>query len=304
MEAIKYIDQIQLYKFLTNKRYSLKEIGISNKNVLDWSRAGLFIDDKPTSGRRKYNILEYVWIKIIEQLLSFGVSIDAIRMVKEHLIMDTGVKELLLSIIENQKGYNENPELQEIVDLLELDRDIIEPNELVKFLDSEDLNMAQTVLGGLIYGAFTDRVDYHLVINQNGSSVISFGVPNRENIAFDYILNAPYLAIPIKSIIADFLTKEELGLFEEKDMLELTFAERQVIEQLRKGNLISLLVKFNQNKEISLIETEENIDIKQAQGKLVDFIMRNNYQEINYKTQDGKITCLRRKTKHKVSAMG
>jgi DNA-binding transcriptional MerR regulator len=297
--------QLRLYKFLTTKRYSLKEIGITNKNVLDWSRSGLFLNEKPTKGRRKYNILEYVWIKIIEQLRSFGVSIDSIRKIKDHLMMDTGVKELLISLLEEpEESYNNNAELKEIIELLEFGEEKIYPNELVEYLETDDMLMAQTVMAGLVFGSFTDRIDYHLVIDQKGSSVISFGVPNRKNIAMDYILNSSYLAIPIKSIIADFLTKEELGLFEEKDILQLSFAERQVIEQLRKGNLISLLVKFNQDMEISLIETEENIDIKQAQGKLVDFIIRNNYQEINYKTQDGKITCLRRKTKHKVSAMG
>lgn len=281
---------LELYKFLNTKRYSLKEIGISNKNVLDWSRAGLFIDEKPSKGRRTYNMIQYVWIKLIEQLRSFGLSIDAIRNVKETLLMDNGVKDLLSSIVLN----NYPQELEEDIAFMELKNYINsqiskeEISETIIYFDSKEMRMTQTSIAGVIYSAFYDRLDFHLLVNSTGSLVISETIPNYTNTPIDYIMDAP------------FLMKEELNTQKEDEQINLSDSERSVIESLRKGNIISLLVKFDKEEQISLIETEEHIDISKTQGKLVDYIMRNNYQEITYKTQNGQITHMRRKTKTKV----
>ena len=293
---------LELYKFLNTKRYSLKEIGISNKNVLDWSRSGLFIDEKPEKGRRTYNIIEYVWIKIIEQLRSFGLSIDAIRNVKENLLLDNNVKELPVSMVLGNypEELNNDKEFIQLKEYITSQINQDELKDMIAYFESKEMKMAQTAIAGMLYSAFYDRVDFHLLINAKGFLVISDRIPKQTNTPFDYILEAPYICIPLRNILSDFLTKEELQINGEDEQINLTDSERNVIDTLRKGNIVSLLVKFNKNEEISLIETEEHIDVKKAHGKLVDFIMRNNYQEITYKTQNGQITHMRRKTKLKV----
>lgn len=293
---------LELYKFLNTKRYSLKEIGISNKNVLDWSRAGLFIDEKPAKGRRTYNMIEYVWIKLIEQLRSFGLSIDAIRNVKETLLMDNGVKELLSSMVLDSypKELEEDKAFMELKNYINSQISKEEISEMMTYFDSKEMRMTQTSIAGMIYSAFYDRLDFHLLVNSTGSLMISEAIPDYTNSPFDYIMDTPYICIPLRTILSKFLTKEELKTQKEDEQINLSDSERSVIESLRKGNIISLLVKFDKEEQISLIETEEHIDISKTQGKLVDYIMRNNYQEITYKTQNGQITHMRRKTKTKV----
>jgi len=47
-------DSIHLVGFLMEKQYALSNIGLTDKAAFDWTRAGLYLEERKKKGRRKY----------------------------------------------------------------------------------------------------------------------------------------------------------------------------------------------------------------------------------------------------------
>lgn len=295
-----FIATNKLIEFMGKKRYTLSDIDLKSKQAFDWTKAGLFLEERESKFRRKYNAIEYVWLKIIKELREFGLSINAIKNLKSFLLKEVDMKEIITSFIE--AGLDE-----EDSDVEELQKALKDKygsakglEELNSKLNDNQQELVNTVLSMIIIETVINKSNSHLLITKTGNTLVTDGEPFDDQVNLGDILNAPYISFPIKNILVDFINREDLMNSEEREeILLISEEEEKVLELLRKGNLVSLSVRFNKDNEISLIETEENIELEKVQGKLADFIMRNKYQVITYKTQDGKITSMRRKTLHK-----
>ena len=79
----------------------------------------------------------------------------------------------------------------------------------------------------------------------------------------------------------------------------ITAAEAKVLDAIRSEKVTSVNVKLNSNKEIELIETTRVEPVK-TKHEILDLIMGDGYQEINIKTEKGKLVHCRNVTKHKI----
>ena len=293
---------VELIRFLGKKQYTLSDVGLKDKQAFDWTKGGLFLEERTTKVRRKYNAIEYVWLRIIKELREFGLSFKAIRGIKSYLLQSIDLAQMIIDMLED-----DNP--QDPVQVNKLTEGLLEAYHTTSTDKTQTLNLESdkdkvslvgTVLCMLIFGVILEKINYHLLITKEGKVLITDGEPFDDKVNLSDLLNAPYISFPLRHIVIDFIAKEELMSFDKKsELLSLTSREEKVLTLLRQGNLSSLSVRFDKNNEIKLIETEEEIDLEKAQGRLADFIMRNSYQEIVYKTQNGKITTMKRKTKHK-----
>jgi len=285
-------ESISLVSFLIKKQYALSNIGLSDKVAFDWTRSGLYLEEKKTKRRRKYNAIEYVWLRLVKELREFGLPLEAIRNLKAFLLNKVDLKQTLVNLMSEEVD-----ELKEVQEYLK--KAFNSREELENVFKTGDTNLLDTVLCSIIHQAVILKSDIHLLIRKDGSAMVTDGEPFDEHINLGDILNGPYISYPLRSVLADFIAREDLQHFEMmEDMIELTDQEDKVLSLLREGGITSLTVRLK-NDEIKLIETEENIDVKEVKGKLVDLIKRNSYQEISYKTENGKIVSLKRKTKHK-----
>lgn len=295
-----FIATNKLIEFMGKKRYTLSDIGLKSKQAFDWTKAGLFLEERENKFRRKYNAIEYVWLKIIKELREFGLSINAIKNLKSFLLKEVDMKEIITSFIETGLD-EEDPDVEELQTALKDKYGSAKGlGKLNRELNDNQQELVNTVLSMIIIETVINKSNSHLLITKTGNTIVTDGEPFDDQVNLGDILNAPYISFPIKNILVDFINREDLmNSIEREEILLISEEEEKVLELLRKGNLVSLSVRFNKDNEISLIETEENIELEKVQGKLADFIMRNKYQVITYKTQDGKITSMRKKTLHK-----
>jgi len=301
------LEMIKMFLFINEKRYSLKTIGIEAKTIFDWTNSGLLIDEKPEKGRRKYNVIEFVWIQMLVELRKFGLSHEALRVLKSTVMKEYKITEIIKLALSDEldeelEGSKNSKRFQKRFDYLKtLNIKASDYEELQEFFDSQDFHLTQTTLGFLILGGLIERINYHILIKFDGTSLITAGEPWDSQISMGDILNAPYISFPLSNVLSLFFSKEDLIPEEAEDQFDLlTEGEQKVLELLRQGNVVSLSVRLGKDNQINLIETEEEINHKDVSGTLADYIMRNSYQEITYKTQKGKITSLKRKTKHKI----
>ena len=79
------------------KRYRVADTDISYRTINHWEEMGLLFNEKDREeGWRKFNIVELVWLQIIRELRDYGMSIDAIKKVKEAVTFPDKKYPLLL----------------------------------------------------------------------------------------------------------------------------------------------------------------------------------------------------------------
>lgn len=290
------LKSVELTAFLMQKQFQLANIGLSDKIAFDWTKAGLYLEEKKTAGRRKYNAVEYVWLRLVKDLREFGMSYEALKNLRGFLMTRIDIQRFMIEIMEAE-AEEQDIEIKVIQKLM---KDTIKSKkELQEAFDDAENPLMDTVLCVLIHQTVLLKGNMHLLIKKDGYAMVTDGEPFDPEIIAGDILNGPYIAYPLRHILTEFVAREDLYTGPiGKSVIELSADEQKVLDLLRQGNIVSLSVRLN-NGEIKLIETEENIDVKEVKGKLVDYIKRNSYQEITYKTENGKIVNLKRKTKHK-----
>lgn len=301
-------EQLELIEFFLERRFTLEAIGITSKTVFDWSKQGLLLEEQRPKNRRMYNVMDFVWLKLVVKLREFGLSLEAIRNVRGFLLETIPFREMLSEILtedldelgltpQQLEQVNEGKELYE--QLKEWEGGAI-LEESLSMLEQSEMKFFQTPLIIILLNAVLYRKDMCFLITSDGKCAIRGSEFENYVIIGEEIENEPFIVYPVHLLLSEFVQREELVT--PSTLLEhqfLTEKELQVLELLRKDNLVSLTVRIGTDREIKLIETEENIKVENATGKLTDYLMRNNYQEIVCKTQNGKITSIRRKTKHK-----
>ena len=191
----------------------------------------------------------------------------------------------------------DDPELEEIQSFLRTYFD--SQQKLENEIHSTDIELMNTTFGVLLFAVVYSKAETHLLIKKNGECVV-FDNPLDDGFTSSMLMEQPYIAFPLKFALAELISREHLYSLEApNEYLELSEGEQTVLALMRDGDLNALTVFF-EDDEIRLIETDERVDMKAVNGKLVDLIKKGGYQEIQYKTQNGKIVAMNRKTKHKL----
>ncbi|NOQ72832.1 MAG: MerR family transcriptional regulator [Crocinitomix sp.] len=277
-------ESVDLIKFLLEKQYQLSNIGLTDAIAHAWTKGGVYIEQPTKKGRRKYNAIEYVWLRMANELREFGMPLKAVIELRNFIAKEFDMKTIVMELSADDAKTDEFQRVCAELDLL---------------VDSSEHKMINTVIAMLIYMTIIGRTDTHLLIRKDGSCFIYDEKPFNDNMTSS-VLNAPYISFPLRHIVSDFIEREELyDLSILDDDNALSKQEKDVLRLLREGNITSLNVRLSKG-EVKLIETEEQIDVSGASGRLFDLIQQNAYQEIQYKTENGKVVSLKRKTKYKV----
>lgn len=73
-------------KFLSEKRYSSKELGESYRVINHWTDLGLLPDTREDDAKwRKFSIIDIVWTLIVKELRQYGMSLDKIKKTRDDL---------------------------------------------------------------------------------------------------------------------------------------------------------------------------------------------------------------------------
>jgi hypothetical protein len=293
-----YLEDVQqVTEIMFEENFQLSDIGLSAKIAFDWSKAGIYLRERKSKYRRKYNGVEYVWLRLVKELREFGLPIQSILNFKVCLLSEMNLLEHYTSLFESEEIEDENWN-SFIEDIKETFKT---PDNFISTLEKgqKKINLSNTKLSVLLFSTILSKSNVHLAIAKDGNCMVFDESPMEDLFTSSMIMDQPYISIPLNHIVADFMGREdlyELNLSENEN--KLSEEEKKIIDLLREGSINSLNVKFVDG-EVNLIETEETIDIKETKGRLVDLIQRGSYQEISYKTEKGKIVSVKRKTKHK-----
>ncbi len=282
----------KIYPKITEYFMPLSITGVSARTYLHWKSKGLIPDSQTNEGQREWvrlNLIDYVWIKIIQVMRDFGMPLETIKQTKELLF-----ENILAVLVPDKEDYlnflrtesDVDPEkIQSISELIDLASDAMENNP-------EEFDVHTTIIGSMISDL--------LIKNDRGSVIITKSGKEFDVNFFSYktlddfknlvlpLLESPHIQIPIRKLIEDFFDDPKSDKFVDSFEL-LNFKEKKVIDAIRKKDFKQIIIKQDQAEESIIIELERDGDILDQKAKDVKRLLGlNEYSEVTIKYRNDK----------------
>ncbi len=242
-----------LFSKLHVEYFTVKDIDISSRVLKHWIDMGI-LPIKRKKGWNRFSFVEYIWLRIVYILRTFGYPLEMVLILKNELFEPFPEKE--------KEQYDEG--------------------FYQKQYDECDGFIYQlSWLAFVLVIAITEKLDLNLTVLRTGKCQIVEANDLPE-------IKYPFLAISITLLIKDFISNElyhgivsKIGIITPKEM--------EILNLIRSKQLKELKIKFrNTDKEIDLIE-KTTIDKLELESRVSDVILKGGYQTITIKTEDGII---------------
>ncbi|MEI6347254.1 MAG: hypothetical protein WCP69_04820 [Bacteroidota bacterium] len=283
--------------------YKVSNTEVSSKNLMSWKKNEILLEYSRADLKwTKLNFTEFLWIQIVKELRDFGLSLTLIKKVKDELIYPIELKNQALKTLNTAYllTYEENKNIP--IDKLESIS-----NMLVFQATTNNFN-------NVIQESIIMRVNMQLVIFKDGDAyfledgndtLYKRYAPYNSNEFYDKATTAnkaekclqPHLTISLTDIIKNYLLSEKKALII-SSLGILTKEERELLELIRKDDIMQITINYK-GKRINLVEVTETPKKVDIVSRYCDHVLKQGYQEIKYKTENGKLVTFTRTTKIK-----
>ena len=273
------------------QKYSPKDINVEPYKITNWRKEGIKISGfkSEKEKRKKYNLIELVWIQMIQTMK--GLSIHSSHIIKVSNYVWSNV-------FDNSEALYNHPVFK----------------KMLEGATQEQLNQVKVAMGDL-YHSFLELFvidiiilgsNYSIIIDKDGKSLPCkesyLSTNSKEILPVKEMMKRSFISISINEALSKFLFE-----FPEPDeiasRLELISPEEyEVIKEARKQGIKSINLRFNNNGKIDLIETSKVINPKKINdaNELKRLFYSESYKDIEIKTQKNKVIHILDKTKRKV----
>ena len=278
----------ELFKTIMEPRFYLKDIGINGKVMNDWIKYSLVDETKEKGTWRKYTLKEAIWIKLIEELRSFGIPLKTIKNIKASFY------DFNQDLIKESISYFESN-----ADKNELYRSIDENNKRIQTVLSEEqqvhlieyLNPFSTIIAQTLSGSINPVFIYS---NENEGFFIMGDTPIFEEEAakkkkeFEKIISTQsFVLINIKSLLVKFFNDEKESVDVNYYLGLMNSKEKQLIEQIRSSNYSKITITLQEGMIVlTRAQKKDNDDIIK---QLARIMKRGDFVDLEISARDGKI---------------
>ena len=299
MKQINFIDQkelefLQKIKFNTSypeleaslklPRFTITDLGVTHRDATYWDKKNILpIVQSKSNTRRKYTLKQAVWIKLIQQMRSFDISLNQINSIKDSILgQETNVYELM----QNPNVLKAVEQIAQQAGHLDQFKELMKTQEFQESLKPESLDMFEIII---LYTIVFRRDISYIVISKDECFPYCFDKHKLmvENIpGFDECMKRPHIALSvsqaISQLIQDWMKKEWSD-----DISIVTNEEKKILALLRDEKTEELQIFKKDNKPERVIQVSKNKS--NAIEDYANYIVRNGYQTITVSTRKGKI---------------
>lgn len=283
------VDLLELKARLEDKPYRAVDTGIHPKVMADWNRHDLLLVKPERNKMHRFSITEFVWVKLIEKMRQHGFPLKVIKAFKDD--MDSSIIEQVSSeltnsfLFENLKGISgvDNEKLKAFLGTMDI-------NEVVKqYLPHMGLN--GNILELLVMFCLFLKTPLSFFIDHEGRGIIfnplmlKEGLYPKEDIA--ELFSRSFVSISLTEVLSEVLLLSDVEILHGQLMV-LSDAEANVLQALREDELLSVVVQFDNDNRMNLMEVKK-LQKTEREARLMDLMLRDGYQDITVKTQHGKV---------------
>jgi MerR HTH family regulatory protein len=287
-----YVNTIDLEQRIKEKRFTVKDIGVEYRWIDHWNSKGLLLGKYEAKKWRKFDLIEYVWLKIIIKMREFNLSLDTVMSVKNILDLEITGDDIM--------GNIDNSVMEIIPQIAPVNLEIATRRLLEeKAVQGMMKQFHKKLIEIYIMDILTLYNYYSILINPSGEIIpvkYSYLELYSDMIEFKKLIKESYVSISITEILKDFIIEKDADLKNKNRIAILTEEESLVLSSIRQDGLKSVIIKFDNDKKMNLLEEvrEEKVD---KASRLFELIMTKGYQDIRIKTQNGEIVYCENKRK-------
>jgi DNA-binding transcriptional MerR regulator len=260
---------MQLREEMSSPRFFVKDTGLKYRVINHWDEEGLIhCNRNGDGGDRKFNFADYVWIKVVEELRSFGVPIPTIKMITDEVYEQLPMKEIYDGLAENLSllGDAEYPDKEGFIAFLK--------NKEYENADFSDFDFPFLHL--FLSNTITGREALSIIVFNDGEW-FPF-IPSKEQFYPEEMLNkkkySSHISICLLDIVFRFLSSDfaEKAL---KDLNLLSEKEKQLLEEIDADKYKKVVVSFKSKKQAP-IELKKG---KKTKEQLIAIIRNKEYKD-------------------------
>jgi DNA-binding transcriptional MerR regulator len=265
-----------LNETMTKPQFTIGDLNLSPRDANYWDKQGVLPEIKESGLRRKYDLVQSVWIKLIQQMRKLGIGLKTIELLKNDLLksevnIDEWKKEDVKRVVEEMnKRLDTNFGYEEMLKKLE---------------EAKPPFFSHILMVTILF-----RKSLNCLVNEEGRYIVYSPTAFYQNLEFSkelhQFMSKPYFSLSIsqayRDLVIDWAPKKFMP-----NISILSNTEQEVLDYIRKKNVNSITIRYNEG-EPYLLEIDEKYDISMEQ-RFLDVIVKNGYQKITVKTQKGKI---------------
>jgi DNA-binding transcriptional MerR regulator len=267
---------------LSEPLFTIGNFGLNARDAAYWDEKGILPNHCGTGKRRKYNLVQGTWIKLIQQLRELGVATDTIKNLKTNLLEESiSLNDIL-----------RNPKAKEAMELYLKTIGQLEAFEKAQKNSTFSIDANKPILsafGMMVKYSVVFRKPFAIMVFKDGSylpnNLNTLRDLNEQFINIEDILNTPHSVVSIsmayQSLVVGWSSEhffQDLGIITEQ--------EKEILKLLKEPNLSSVEVIFK-NEKIDLLKICKEEGVTPAH-RLSDIISKNGYHDIVIKTRNGK----------------
>lgn len=261
---------------LFEPKYSIKDLNIAPRDATYWDSQGILPMIKGPGMRRKYDVIQSVWIKLIQQMRSLGIGLHTIKSLKENLLEP----KIDLSMVDQTALLHLLNELKTKYD------DSLTAEQLILELKENGPSLFKST----VFATILFRKSMHCLVNKDGDYLLYDSHRHQELLStekeFAQFVSEPYFCISIseayRSLLKEWSPKSYL-----KEISLLSDTELEILEMIRRKDINSITIRYKDGKP-DLLEVEEQNSISIEQ-RFLDVIAKNGFQKISVSTRNGRI---------------
>jgi DNA-binding transcriptional MerR regulator len=288
--AADFVEQHDIIQVLREKPYSVKDIDPSIKysHISYWAEKGLISSEYMKW--RKFSFEDAIWVVIIRKLREFGLSVSALKKLKEQLYQSVDLtqfydqKELIALFEEELKG----PAYDEIKDVHM--QAIIKNLHTDEGLQASIAGLSFSVLTNLLIDLITQRRSSNLWIDAEGNALVYIPEIHEHLLAdpeYQSFQERSYISLSLDAIVGLRVAADMAGKLYQSSWQLVSETERIVLETLRNENVSAVTITMPEGKP-KLMKVSSREKIKRAQ-EVAGIMLKGGYQTISLKTENGVI---------------
>lgn len=279
----RYDKILELLDRLLQKSFIGTDTGVPYRSINHWESEGLIDNARgETRSWRRFSFVEFVWIRMIDEMRKAGLPLDTIKAVKRHLFYPISIVDLDLHLRSAYRARGmDTREGQE-------GRQAMEADMRARFDGGPE---AQAVEGNwlqlLILSTVLKRCPVVLVVFTDGTPFAIHEEPGffMKPEHADRLTFETHLRVPVTGLIKDFL-RGELAIARLGDLQILEPNEQAVLRIIQSGQYESVTIQFRDRK-LKAMQMRQSQDVTR---RIIDVLAAGRYQDITIVQHEGQIT--------------